>query len=55
MTVGEEFIDMDNQCKCGSVHFYVQQQNKNSPHYAAIRCRICDKWVKWVSKRAMVA
>ena len=37
---------MANQCKCGSLDFFMNKQGNNTGLY----CSMCGKWQKWMSK-----
>lgn len=37
---------MANQCKCGSLDFFVEKQGNNTGMY----CSMCGKWQKWMNK-----
>ncbi len=36
--------------KCGSQSQVLELCKPPSPHYAAIRCADCNKWIKWAKK-----
>lgn len=37
---------MSNQCKCGSLDFFVEKQGNNTGLY----CSMCGRWQKWLNK-----
>lgn len=37
---------MKNQCKCGSLDFFIKKQGNNTGLY----CSMCGKWQKWLNK-----
>lgn len=37
---------MKNQCKCGSLDFFIEKQGNNTGLY----CLMCGKWQKWLNK-----
>lgn len=37
---------MTNQCKCGSLDFFIEKQGNNTGLY----CSMCGKWQKWMNK-----
>lgn len=37
---------MANQCKCGSLDFFIEKQGNNTGLY----CSMCGKWQKWMNK-----
>jgi len=36
--------------KCGSKSRILELCEPSSPHYAAIRCADCGRWIKWAKK-----
>ena len=36
--------------KCGSHRQILELCERSSPHYAAIRCADCGRWLKWAKK-----
>lgn len=39
---------MDNMCKCGGVHFFMETKGSQTGLY----CSDCGKWQKWLTKDA---
>lgn len=37
---------MKNQCKCGSLDFFIEKQGNNTGLY----CSMCGKWQKWMNR-----
>lgn len=41
---------MENQCKCGSLDFFIEKKGNNTGLY----CSMCGKWQKWMNKDEII-